>query len=77
MDWQYVLDQISAFPHCELFSCSMREVKVVKEIQKGFISEIILECRLCQIQHKVKTSGNDGNLNVNGASVLGTLRPGL
>jgi hypothetical protein len=65
-----------SFPHCGLFSCSSKHVKLVKEVRKGFISKFVLQCTVCKVEHMVESDKNDGKLNANGAAVMGTINVG-
>ena len=63
VDAKFFIEQILSFPHCELFSCSSQNVKILKENRKGLISEFVLECSLCKVNHIVSTCKKDGKMN--------------
>ena len=77
---QSFIEQILSFPHHGLFSCSSgssgNTVRILKEVRKGFISEFVLICDLCKVEHKVYSDKTDGKLNTNGAAVLGAISIG-
>ncbi|KAF2888593.1 hypothetical protein ILUMI_17580, partial [Ignelater luminosus] len=52
------------------------KIEIVNEIKKGFISQFVLQCNVCKVEHTISTDKNDGRLNTNGAAVTGTISIG-
>ncbi|CAH1103019.1 unnamed protein product [Psylliodes chrysocephalus] len=73
---KHFFKEIVSFNHCGMFSCTPRELEIVHEIRKGFMSQIVIKCKMCRVKKTVTTSPDDGKLNTNQASVLGTISIG-
>lgn len=72
----HFFEQIMNFPHHGLFSCSNQDVKIVREIRKGFMSKFVLKCGMCKVEYTVDGDYSGGELNSNGAAVTGILSIG-
>lgn len=61
----------------ELFRCSFADMKIVKEIRKGFASTFMLECAVCAEKLELCTDDPEENvLDVNTAAVSGIISIG-
>lgn len=77
VDIMNFFNQITCFPHLEIFSCNNEHLKIVKEIREGFHSKFIVQCMCCmEIKHISSDNEEATTMNINQAVVLGTLSTG-
>lgn len=72
----HFFEEIVSFGHCGLFSCTSRELEIDSETRNGFMSKIVIKCKMCREKKTITTSPDDGNVNTNQASVLATISIG-
>lgn len=73
---RHFFEEIVSFNHCGLFSCTPKELKIVNETRKGFVSKVLIKCQMCHEKKVISTSPDDGKLNANQASALATISIG-
>lgn len=73
---QHIFDTIAKIKHSP-FDCSFSNLRLIKEIQSGFVSEFHFICEVCQQKEVVRTeSSSDQTVPINLAIVASTLQSG-
>lgn len=81
VDFQYFLESlIKIAEHNNQFGCSLHNLKIVKEIQKGLQSTFYFKCNMCHSKFQLKSYDEEKantTLNVNEGAVSGAILTGI